>query len=280
MSLHKLSPVIQTLLVFLLMQGVGTAALFGIGIFLSPEFASALRGFASGTTDELPLFAALPVSFFALTLMATNILAVTACHFVLHSIRLGSAFDVSSVRWQPGMLALLGGIFGAIGMSVVTDSVEMPDSMQQATQALSRNMWGLLALVVVGPVTEELLFREAIAGEMLRRGAAPWAAILASALSFSIVHLNLAQGIYALPLGILFGVIYCKTGNIVLTSMLHILNNGIVVLLLCVSGGDYADASYAEWFGGMAIPYVIMTLSFVLCGVLMYVFLHCYKPRV
>jgi membrane protease YdiL (CAAX protease family) len=115
---------------------------------------------------------------------------------------------------------------------------------------------------------------------MLRRGAAPWAAILASALSFSIVHLNLAQGIYALPLGILFGIIYCKTGNIVLTSMLHILNNGIVVLLLCVSGGDYADASYAEWFGGMAIPYVIMTLSFVLCGALMYVFLHCYKPRV
>ena len=76
---------------------------------------------------------------------------------------------------------------GAIGMSVLTDSVEMPDSMQQASLALSRNVWGLLAIVIVGPVTEELLFREVIAGEMLRRGAGPWVAILTSALAFSIV---------------------------------------------------------------------------------------------
>ena len=278
MSLHKLSPAVLTLLIFLLMQGVGTAALFGIGIFLSPEFALALREFACGTTDELPLFTALPVSFFALTLMATNILAVIVCRFVLHNICFRSTFDVSSVNWQPGMLALFGGIFGAIGMSVVTDSVEMPDSMQQASLALSHNMWGLLTLVVVGPVTEELLFREAIAGEMLRRGAAPWAAILISALSFSVVHLNFAQGIYALPLGILFGVIYYKTGNIALSSVLHIFNNGMVALLLCVSGNDFADASYAEWFGGMTIPYIIMSFSFVLCCALMYVFWHRYSP--
>ncbi len=277
--MNKLSPVILTLLIFLLMQGVGTAALFGIGIFLSPEFASALRDFVNGTADELPLFTALPVSLFALTLMAANILAVVVCRLVLHNICFRSTFDVSSVNWLPGMLVLLGGIFGAIGMSVVTDSVEMPDSMQQASLALSHNMWGLLTLVVVGPVTEELLFREAIAGEMLRRGAAPWAAIFLSALSFSIVHLNFAQGIYALPLGILFGIVYYKTGNIVLTSVLHIFNNGIVVLLMYVFGSDYADASYAEWFGGMTVPYVIMTISFVLCCALMYAFWHRYTPR-
>ena len=277
--MNKLSPVILTLLIFLLMQGVGTAALFGIGIFLSPEFASALRDFVNGTADELPLFTALPVSLFALTLMAANILAVVVCRLVLHNICFRSTFDVSSVNWQPGMLALLGGIFGAIGMSVVTDSVEMPDSMQQASLALSHNMWGLLTLVVVGPVTEELLFREAIAGEMLRRGAAPWAAIFLSALSFSIVHLNFAQGIYALPLGILFGIVYYKTGNIVLTSVLHIFNNGIVVLLMYVFGSDYADASYAEWFGGMTVPYIIMSISFVLCCALMYAFWHRYTPR-
>ena len=260
------------------MQGIGTAALFGMGILISPEFAKALSEYVSGATDELPLLNVLPVSLFALTLMATNILTVLACRRILHNICFKSAFDYASVNWQPGILALSGGILGAIGMSVLTDSVEMPDSMQQASLALSHNVWGLLAIVIVGPVTEELLFREAIAGEMLRRGAGPWVAILTSALAFSIVHFNFAQGIYALPLGILLGIIYFKTGNIVLSSLLHIINNSIVVLQLYIVGEEFVNTSYAELFGGMLIPYIIMTFSIVFCCFFMCAFWRHYVP--
>lgn len=253
MNLNKVSPAILTLLVVLIMQGMGTAALLGFD-FLSH------------------------VSLFAIVLMLADVLAILACWGLVHNIRFRTALDVSSVSWPHGMLALSGGIFGAIGMAVLTDSVEVPDDMLQVSVELSHNTWGILMLVVVGPIAEELLFREAIAGEMLRRGATPWAAILVSSLSFSIVHLNFAQGIYALPLGALLGIIYCKTGNVVLSALLHILNNGIVVLLMHLGDEDSAETSFAEWFGGMTIPYIIMVFSIVLCCTLMTAFWRRYTP--
>lgn len=251
MTWHKLFPAILTLLVFFLAQGVGTVLLLVIGM------------------DVMSL---------SIVLMAVNILAVLCCHFLLHNIRFPAAFDASVVRWRPGMFAIAAGILCALSISILTDAVELPDALVQMSLTMSRNAWGLLAIVIVGPVTEELLFREAIAGELLRRGASPWAAILVSALAFSTVHLNLAQGIYALPLGILFGIIYYRTGNIVLSSLLHILNNGIVVAQLYVLGEEAVNASVSEWFSSDLQALVFMVLFGALSLWLTKVFWDSYQP--
>ena len=269
MNLHKFSPVILTLLVFLLAQGLGTVLLFGIGMLTSPEFNTAIQAYFRGEDQGLPRLELMSVSLISLTLMAADIFAVLCCFYFLHNIRLVTVSDIASIRWRQGMLAIAGGICGAICISILTDNMEIPDVMLQTSIAMSRNFWGLLALVIVGPVTEELLFREAIAGEMLRRGVNPWIAIIVSALAFSTVHFNLAQGLYALPLGILFGIIYYKTGNIVLTSLLHILNNGIVVVQLYTVHEDIADLSYSEWLGGDHNAYAAMLFFGVLCIMLM-----------
>lgn len=267
MSWHKFSPAILTLLVFLLAQGLGSVLLFVIGILVSPDFKAAVLAYVSGSGQAVLSFDQIPVSYFALTLMAVNILAILACHAFLHNIRFTTACDISSVKWLPGMMAVAGGIFGAMSISILTDSVEIPDMLQQLSLAMSHSFWGLLALTIVGPITEEFLFREAIIGEMLRRGATPWGAILISSIAFGIMHLNLAQGIYALPLGIIFGIIYYKTGSIVLTSLLHILNNSIVVIQIYAFGEDMADISYADWFGGglkACIAILFMGLSSIM----------------
>lgn len=276
--MKKFSPAILTLLVFLLAQGIGTILLFGIGMLISPEFNTAVQAYVSGAAQSIPLLELLPISFISIVLMAVDISAVLCCLFFLHNIRIDTICDFSSIRWRQGILAIAGGICGAISISILTDAIEIPDVMLQTSLAMSHNIWGLLALVIVGPVTEELLFREAIAGEMLRRGANPWVAILVSALAFSIVHFNLAQGLYAFPLSILFGIIYYKTGNIILTSILHILNNSIVVVQLYTMNEDIADLSYSELLGGDFNTYAAMLSFGILCIILMKCF-YSYPPQ-
>ena len=278
MNWYKLSPAVLTLLFFLLAQGLGTVLIFGIGILTSPDFNTAFQAYLSGEVQSLPILELLPISVFSLILMVVNIFAVLCCYLFLHNIHFETTCDFSSIRWRPGMQAIAGGFIGALSISILTESMELPDVMFQISLAMSHNIWGFLTLVIVGPITEELLFREAIAGEMLRRGTSPWVAIIVSALAFSAMHLNLAQGLYALPLGIIFGIIYYKTGNIVLTSLLHILNNGIVAVQLYTMNEDIEDLSLSKWLGGDLKAYAAMLFLGGLCIVLMRLFWSHYLP--
>ncbi len=277
MTLHRLSPAVLTLLVFLLAQGLGSILLFGIWMLVSPEFSEAIRAFLSGEAEGVPLLELIPISVFSLILMSLDIIAVLGCHLCLHNIRFASTLDATTVKWRPAMLAASGAILGAMSISILTSDIELPEAMVQISLAMSHNFWGLITIVIVGPVTEELLFREAIAGEMLRRGATPWLAIGVSALAFSAAHLNLAQGCYAFPLGILLGIIYYKTGGIVLTSLLHILNNGFVAFQLYTDGTDAIETSPAEWFGSTTLAQTFMVLFGALSIVLMTLFWNRYN---
>ncbi len=277
MTLHRLSPAILTLLVFFLAQGLGSLLLFGIWILVSPEFGEAIRAFLSGEAEGLPLLELMPISVFSLILMSLDIIAVLGCHLCLHNIRFATTLDATTVRWRPALLAAAAAILGAMSISILTGGMELPEAMVQISLAMSHNIWGLITIVLVGPISEELLFREAIAGEMLRRGAAPWLAIGVSALAFSAAHLNLAQGCYAFPLGILLGIIYYKTGGIVLTSLLHILNNGIVAVQLYADGTEAIETSPAEWFGSTTLAQTFMVLFGALSIALMTLFWNRYN---
>ena len=261
---HKYSPAILTVLVFLLVQGIGSVFFFGIAMIVSPEFGEAAHAYVSGEAQSLPFLELIPISVFSIVTAVTDILAVLICYFFLHYIRFSTAFNASSLKLRPSLLAISGSILGALSVSILTESVELSDEMMQISVAMSHNFWGLLTVVFVGPIVEELLFREAIEGEMLRRNVKPWIAILVSAIAFSVSHLNLAQGLYAFSLAILFGIIYYKTGNIILTSLLHILNNGFSAVQLYLYGEGIEDVSYADLFGGTLQSYTFMLLSGVI----------------
>ena len=279
MNIRKYSPALLTLLVFLLAQGLGTVLFLGIAMIVSPEFNDAVRDFLSGKTPGLPLLEMMSVNTYSIILIVVDILAVMGCYFILHYIRPLAAHDFASIRWRTGSIAIAAGILGAVGTSILTEKVPLPDIMVQMSYGMAHSFWGIMALAVIGPITEELLFREAIEGEMLRRGANPWLAIIVSAIAFGAVHLNLAQGLYALPLAILFGIIYYKTGNIVLTSLLHILNNGIAALQLYTLGEGIEDISYAEWFGGSTRAYTFTLLCGILSLLLIKIFWKSYPTN-
>lgn len=91
---------------------------------------------------------------------------------------------------------------------------------------LTMSLNPLLSLAIVGiwgPIMEELLFRKALAGALLRFGEGT--AILLSALAFAFFHGNLNQFVYAFTLGLFLAFLYVKTGNIKITIGLHIIVN-------------------------------------------------------
>ncbi|MCR5421652.1 MAG: CPBP family intramembrane metalloprotease [Lachnospiraceae bacterium] len=89
---------------------------------------------------------------------------------------------------------------------------------------------GFIAAGIIGPVCEELTLR----GIVLKRSERSFGmvgCIILNALIFSCMHMNPIQGIYALPMGIVFTYVCYRYNSVVPGIILHILNNSISFLL-------------------------------------------------
>jgi membrane protease YdiL (CAAX protease family) len=92
----------------------------------------------------------------------------------------------------------------------------------------------IFLLVIVAPITEELLFRGVILRGLLGRYPRG-VAVLLTALLFAAVHMNPWQFISAFFLGVAFGWFYLRTGSILLCILAHAISNGLFVLFTSLS---------------------------------------------
>ena len=93
----------------------------------------------------------------------------------------------------------------------------------------SQHVWAsVFLLVIVAPVTEELMFRGLILRAFLRRFSVVGAALL-SAMLFGAVHLNPWQFVSAAGLGMLFAWWYTRTQSLIPSLLGHALANATVV---------------------------------------------------
>lgn len=112
-------------------------------------------------------------------------------------------------------------VLGSLGLPL--PSLLMPDLTPYLT------ITGILYVVVVGPIVEEIIFRGAILRSLQPYGTN--FAIVLSSLLFGLYHLILLQGIYAFFAGLVLG--YCAVRFSIKWAMLiHMVNNGISMLLL------------------------------------------------
>ncbi|HSG06848.1 MAG TPA: ABC transporter permease subunit/CPBP intramembrane protease [Longimicrobiales bacterium] len=98
-----------------------------------------------------------------------------------------------------------------------------------------RLAWLLLLLAVTPAVCEEVVFRGVLLGGT--RSLAPWRVVLLNGLVFGAFHLSFETAIRFLPtawLGIVIAWAVLKTGSIWVGSLMHLLNNGTIVLLASV----------------------------------------------
>ena len=116
----------------------------------------------------------------------------------------------------------------------------------------------ILSVAVAPALLEELLFRGAIMGSLLKYGKE--LAIFASAFMFALVHGNLVQIPFAFLVGLVLGAMVVETGSIWTGVAIHFFNNLISVLM------DYASRFVEQEI--FNVFYLFLLSIFIIIGIL------------
>lgn len=113
--------------------------------------------------------------------------------------------------------------------TLVPMPAELEALLEEYIRKLARpDLIGVLSLVVLPALLEEILFRGIILEGMLRRYR-PGVAIFWSALLFGIVHFNPAQFVTGLLIGLFMGWLYWKTRSLWPGILIHAINNALAL---------------------------------------------------
>ena len=163
---------------------------------------------------------------------------------MLISLLINGLMLVIVLQWKQATFKYLFFTYGTISVSFIivgclfsfflvtildplTSLIPMPDWIgAMFEEVIQKNIWSFLTVVVVAPVTEELLFRKVILTGLEQNYGAR-RAILWSAFFFAVFHLNPWQGISAFLIGIFLAWLYLNTRNIWLCIAIHAFNNGM-----------------------------------------------------
>jgi membrane protease YdiL (CAAX protease family) len=138
------------------------------------------------------------------------------------------ALGLRAVGWQPIVLGTV--VTTALSVAVSQLGVE-PQGIKQAMDIArepSLFMASLVALAVLAPLVEELIFRGLLYGWLASR----WGTIVAwivSSLAFAAAHVELAHVLLVLPLGLWFGWLRRRTDSLWPSLVAHMFNNGLAV---------------------------------------------------
>ena len=145
------------------------------------------------------------------------------------------ARQIFNFKWPGGWL-LPGVVCAMLGAAIILSEADnlfrmvfpVPETLVNLFRDLTGGRGGVwssaLTIVIVAPVTEELLFRGLILRGLLQRYR-PWKAIVLSAAFFALAHANPWQLISALSLGLIVGWWYWRTASVVSGLIGHALLN-------------------------------------------------------
>ena len=140
-------------------------------------------------------------------------------------------------------------VAGMFFINLCSEFLGLPDLMQDTFLAMSRNIFGIISITIMAPLVEELLFRGAIQGYMLRKGMKPLHAILIASAIFGIIHMNPIQIPFAFAIGMIFGWLYYRTGSVVPGIIGHFINNSIACIQMAVMTKEEFNTKTIEWLG-------------------------------
>lgn len=182
-----------------------------------------------------------------------------------------SNYAPCSVSWKKSMVAMLGCILGTIALDLLSELISLPNIVEDQMIDMCREPWGMLAIAIGAPIGEEIMFRWGIMGHLLRRNSSVPTAILVSAVLFGLMHMNPAQVFFAAAMGIMLGILYWRSGNILWPIILHVLNNSVACLQVWLLGDKVKEYSLVDTFGGNTMAwYAIGILSTLSISVLCY----------
>ncbi len=192
-------------------------------------------------SGRLPTHLEVPAALASLT--AQTAAAIAYLVFASHK-GMGSLRDDFGLRVSPrdGGWFLVGFAISACSgvlVAPIVDAGHLTDSSQDVVRLFQRSqgldsVFFTLAVLVIAPVGEELLFRGALLRSLLRR-TTPATAIWVSALVFALVHVVLDPGAgFAVPALLLLGLVSgwraVRTGSLSESILLHAGFNLLAVL--------------------------------------------------
>lgn len=187
-----------------------------------------------------------------ITMLPMYIISVPITIFVLRTLpaKQIEKRKMSVGQWILAFLICYGGMYvsniiGVILTQIIGVIKGSPVTNGMLEVATSSNIpVNFFIMVICAPIAEEILFRKLLIDRTVKYGEAT--AVLFSGLLFGLFHGNLNQFAYAFTLGLFFGFVYVKTGNVRYTIYLHMLINFISsilgVLVLKFVGEDFLSA--------------------------------------
>lgn len=133
--------------------------------------------------------------------------------------------------------------------NLLTELLRLPDYNAGVVREMMSRPVGVVSIVLLAPVAEELLFRGAVQRHLAAVWHHPAGAVCASALIFGLVHANPAQMPFAALMGLVLGWVYHRTGSLLLCIVMHMVNNGSSVLLYHLSGASAETVTMVEELG-------------------------------
>lgn len=224
-----------------LMYFIGTILILGIQ-YLAAAIANAINPDLMSDMANALLITMLPM----------YIISVPITIFVLRTLpaKQIEKRKMSVGQWILAFLICYGGMYvsniiGVILTQIIGVIKGSPVTNGMLEVATSSNIpVNFFIMVICAPIAEEILFRKLLIDRTVKYGEAT--AVLFSGLLFGLFHGNLNQFAYAFTLGLFFGFVYVKTGNVRYTIYLHMLINFISsilgVLVLKFVGEDFLSA--------------------------------------
>jgi len=236
--MNKFLKPILAFILFIVLQVVASFVVMGIVAATNADFVNAVKSADSVAMNQATNNLINP-TVLSLALILSSVLTIIAMIWPLRMFNITRDCKSAKLSFGIGAIAVIGAIVGIMGTNILSEFLDLPNFLEAQLEGMFSSVLGVLVIGVVGPIAEEVVFRASILGYMLRKGVDKWGAIIVSSFIFGIMHFNPAQIPFAMIVGIILGVIYYRTGNILLTSLIHILNNSVACLLNNIYGEDY-----------------------------------------
>ena len=237
--------VVKLPLYYMLYQGIfSVLAMIALLVYVVASGAVSVEIIASGNPEDIvsAIMAAIPESGMAWATSAGLFMAASA--MLWHLMYWGYfSFGKQPFRQVSGKVMLLSImlVFAAMfAFNVLAQELGLPDELSEVIKQVSNNVLGCITIAVLAPILEEVLFRGAIQGYLMRKYN-PTVGIVVAALVFGLIHMNPIQIFYAFCLGLVFGWMYYRTCSLMPVIIGHVLNNSLAVVTM-IMGAEEEDA--------------------------------------
>lgn len=183
-------------------------------LYIFPTFREHLTGAANLFLGQGIIF--IPTSLYVIYLVGVQKISLSEI-FAFKKIKIGSVFMLILYAL---LLLPVTMVLNLLSMLFTENAMTNASDMILAYNGLAV----LLSIGVAGPLCEELVFRGAIFGGM-KKSVSVRAAIIMSALTFGLMHMNFNQAIYAFPLGIFMAIAVEATGSLWGSLVIHMTIN-------------------------------------------------------